>query len=347
MSKLKNFNLRDSGAALWAGWNRPTRTIFALFVIGLVALLPFAPSWGPTSFLNTPISSYIDVLVFPIGMFVLMALGLNIVVGKSGLLDLGYVAFFAIGAYSQAILSTMYGWNTWEVMPVGIALAMLSGVILGLPALRLRGDYLAIITLGFGEIVRILAINIEGTGGPNGIPGIPNPPSVLGVKFGLMDSNNFFWLVLVLILLVIWMIRRFTVRRPGRAWEAIRQDEDVAALMGVNTLVYKLWSFVIGAAVGGAAGVIYASKVMVISPDMFKFELSILILACVVFGGIGNIWGVILGASILAYLPERIRFLTDARQLVFGLVLIIMMNLRPDGLLPRKKREKITEKGSK
>ena len=147
-----------------------------------------------------------------------------------------------------------------------------------------------------------------------------------------------------MIMLVIWMVRRFTVRRPGRAWEAIRQDEDVAALMGVNTLVYKLWSFVIGAAVGGFAGVIYASKVMVISPDMFKFDVSILVLACVVFGGIGNIWGVALGATLLAYLPERIRFISDARQVIFGLVLILMMNLRPDGLLPRKKREKIQEK---
>ena len=137
------------------------------------------------------------------------------------------------------------------------------------------------------------------------------------------------------------MIRRFTVRRPGRAWEAIRQDEDVAALMGVNTLKYKLWSFVIGAAVGGIAGVIYASKVMVIAPQMFTFNVSVLILACVVFGGIGNIWGVAMGAVLLAYLPERIRFISDARQLVFGLILILMMNLRPDGLLPRKKREHI------
>jgi branched-chain amino acid transport system permease protein len=310
----------------------------------MVGLLPFASTFGPTSFLNTPIASYIDVLVFPVGMFVLMALGLNIVVGKSGLLDLGYVAFFAIGAYSQAILSTMFGWNTWTVLPIGIGLAMVSGVILGLPALRLRGDYLAIITLGFGEIVRIIALNIEVTGGPNGIPGIPNPPSILGIKLDLEHSRNFFYLVVVLILLTIWMIRRFTIRRPGRAWEAIRQDEDVAALMGVNTLVYKLWSFVIGAAVGGAAGVVYASKVMVISPDMFKFEVSILILACVVFGGLGNIWGVIVGAAMLAYIPERIRFLTEARQLVFGIVLIVMMNIRPDGLLPRKKREKIQEK---
>ena len=347
MANLTSFNLRDKGAQIWAGWSRPIRTVFVLAFIVLIGLMPFAASWGPTSFLNTPITSFQNVLVYPVGMFIMMALGLNIVVGKSGLLDLGYVAFFAIGAYSQGILSTLYGWNTWEVMPFGIGFAVIAGVILGLPALRLRGDYLAIITLGFGEIVRIVAINLSVTGGANGIPGIPNPPSILGLHFDLMHPETYFWLVFFMILLVIWMVRRFTVRRPGRAWEAIRQDEDVAALMGVNTLVYKLWSFVIGAAVGGAAGVLYASKVAVISPDMFKFDVSILILACVVFGGIGNIWGVALGAALLAYLPERIRFISDARQLVFGLVLIIMMNMRPDGLLPRKKREKITEKGAK
>ena len=344
MANLTRFNLRDKGADIWAGWSRPVRTLFVLSMIVLVGLLPFAASWGPTSFLNTPITSFQNVLVYPVGMFILMALGLNIVVGKSGLLDLGYVAFFAIGAYTQGILSTLYGWNTWEIMPFGIGFAMVAGVILGLPALRLRGDYLAIITLGFGEIIRIVAINLSITGGPNGIPGIPNPPSIFGLKFDLMHPQNYFWLVVVMILLVVWMVRRFTVRRPGRAWEAIRQDEDVAAFMGVNTLIYKLWSFVIGAAVGGAAGVLYASKVAVISPDMFKFDVSILILACVVFGGIGNIWGVIMGAAILAYLPERIRFISEARQLVFGAVLILMMNMRPDGLLPRKKREKITEK---
>ena len=336
-------NLRDKGAQIWENWNRPSRTIFVLAFIALMALLPFAAAWGPTSFLNTPITSFQDVLVYPVGMFILMALGLNIVVGKSGLLDLGFVAFFAIGAYTQAIMSTMLDWNTWEILPFGIVFAMISGVMLGLPALRLRGDYLAIITLGFGEIVRIVALNSESTGGPNGIAGIPNPPSIAGVKFDYLHPQSYFWLVMVLILLVVWMVRRFTIRRPGRAWEAIRQDEDVAALMGVHTLVYKLWAFVIGAAVGGAAGVIYASKAMVISPDMFKFDVSVMILACVVFGGIGNIWGVILGAGILAYLPDRFRFLTDARQLVFGAVLIIMMNLRPDGLLPRKKREKISE----
>ena len=334
-------NLRDKGAEVWENWNRPKRVTFTLVIIAIVAMAPFAASFGPTSFLNTPITSFENVLVYPVGMFVLMALGLNIVVGKSGLLDLGYVAFFAIGAYTMGIMSTMYGMNAWEVLPFGMGFAMIAGVLLGLPALRLRGDYLAIITLGFGEIIRIVALNIPATGGPNGIAGIPNPPAIAGVDFDLPHPQHFFWLVFALILLTIWMIRRFTVRRPGRAWEAIRQDEDVAALMGVNTLKYKLWSFVIGAAVGGIAGVIYASKVMVIAPQMFTFNVSVLILACVVFGGIGNIWGVVMGAVLLAYLPERIRFISDARQLVFGLILILMMNLRPDGLLPRKKREHI------
>jgi branched-chain amino acid transport system permease protein len=277
-------------------------------------------------------------------MFVLMALGLNIVVGKSGLLDLGYVAFFAIGAYTGAILSTTTSLNMWEILPIGIALAMLSGVILGLPTLRLRGDYLAIVTLGFGEITRIVVLNSKFTGGTNGVPNIPPPPKVGPIVFDIMNPQNYYYLVVVMILLTIWMIRRLTIRRPGRAWEAIRQDEDVAMLMGVPTLKYKLWSFTIGAAVGGAAGVVFASKVMVIAPGMFDFQVSILILACVVFGGIGNIWGVVLGATLLAYIPERIRFLTESRQLVFGLVLVIMMNFRPDGLLPRKKREKIKDK---
>jgi branched-chain amino acid transport system permease protein len=336
-------NLRDKGAEVWERANRVQRTVFVLVLIALIALLPFAGAWPFTSFLNTPISSYEAVLVYPVGMFVLMALGLNIVVGKSGLLDLGYVAFFAIGAYTAAILGTKYHMNTWEVLPIGMGLAMISGVILGLPTLRLRGDYLAIVTLGFGEIVRIVAVNSPSIGGPNGIPAVPNPPSILGVEFSLDNMKGFFWIVLVMALLVIWVVRRFTVRRPGRAWEAIRQDEDVAMLMGVPTLRYKIWSFSIGAAIGGAAGVIFASKSMYVAPDMFSFNISVLVLSCVVFGGMGNIWGVIVGGVLLAYLPERIRFISDARQLVFGLALVIIMNVRPDGLLPRKKREKIAK----
>jgi branched-chain amino acid transport system permease protein len=335
--KIRNFfNLRDFGAQLWERSNRIQRTGIALGSILLVGLLPFAGA----SFLATPIASYDAVLVYPVGVFVLMALGLNIVVGKSGMLDLGYVAFFAIGAYTMALMGTHTGLNTWEIMPFGIAFAMIAGVLLGLPTLRLRGDYLAIVTLGFGEIVRLIALNSSWTKGPNGIANIPMPPDIGPLKFRLDDQKVFFWVVVVMILLTIWMIRRLSIRRPGRAWEAIRQDEDAAELMGVPTLKYKIWSFTLGAAVGGAAGVLYASKNLFIAPEMFTLNVSILILSCVVFGGIGNIWGVVVGATILGYLPDRIRFISDARLLVFGTVLVVVMNFRPDGLLPRKKREK-------
>ena len=340
---MKNFNLRDFGAGIWERSNRIQRIAIVLVAITLTALLPFAGA----SFLATPIAAYDAVLVYPVAIFVLMSLGLNIVVGKSGMLDLGYVAFFAIGAYTNGLLSMHTDLNTWEIMPIGIAAAMIAGVLLGIPTLRLRGDYLAIVTLGFGEIIRIVALNVSWTNGPNGISGIQMPPPILGQEFALDDQKLFFWVVLVMILLTIWMIRRLTVRRPGRAWEAIRQDEDAAELMGVPTLKYKVWSFTLGAAVGGAAGVLYASKNLFISPEMFTLNVSILILACVVFGGIGNIWGVILGGAILGYLPDRIRFLSDARLLVFGLVLVVVMNFRPDGLLPRKKREKaLVKKGA-
>jgi branched-chain amino acid transport system permease protein len=329
-------NLRDKGAEVWEKSGRPARVAIVLASIAAVAALPFM---GGT-ILNTPVASYESVLVNPVAMYVLMAIGLNIVIGKSGLLDLGYVAFFAIGAYTMAILGTTTSLNTWEVMPIGIAFAMIAGVLLGIPTLRLRGDYLAIVTLGFGEIVRLVLLNSTWSKGPNGIANVPMPPDIGPLKFELEDQKVFFWVVLVMILLTIWMIRRLSVRRPGRAWEAIRQDEDAAELMGVPTLKYKIWSFTLGAAVGGAAGVLYASKNLYIAPEMFTLNVSILILACVVFGGIGNIWGVVVGATILGYLPDRIRFISDARLLVFGLVLVIVMNFRPDGLLPRKKREK-------
>ena len=330
------FNLRDWGATLWENASRSKRIVIAISSVILVGLLPFAGA----SFLATPIAAYDAVLVYPVGVFVLMALGLNIVVGKSGMLDLGYVAFFAIGAYTMALMGTHTGLNTWEIMPFGIGFAMLAGVLLGLPTLRLRGDYLAIVTLGFGEIVRLVVLNSTWSKGPNGIANIPMPPDIGPLKFKLDDQKVFFWVAVIMILLTIWMIRRLSVRRPGRAWEAIRQDEDAAELMGVPTLKYKIWSFTLGAAVGGAAGVLYASKNLFIAPEMFTLNVSILILSCVVFGGIGNIWGVVVGATILGYLPDRIRFISDARLFVFGTVLVVVMNFRPDGLLPRKKREK-------
>jgi branched-chain amino acid transport system permease protein len=273
-----------------------------------------------------------------------MAVGLNVVVGKSGILDLGYVAFFAIGAYTHALMSIHTALNFWEIIPFAMAFAMLAGVILGLPALRLRGDYLAIITLGFGEIVRIIAINTEAIGGAMGITGIPGPTSIFGIEFTVMDPRPFYWLTLTLMLLVIWGVIRLSHRKPGRAWEAIREDEDVAEFMGVSTLKYKLWAFIIGGAVGGLAGAIYASQIRSIQPELFTLNLSIMILACVVFGGMGNIWGVILGAVLLGYIPEKLRFLSDYRIIFFGLLMVVMMNIRPNGLLPRKKREHFQEK---
>ena len=336
-------NLRDKGAEVWENQGRAGRVAIAVGGIAIAASLPFM---GGT-ILNTPIADYESVLVYPIAMFVLMAIGLNIVIGKSGLLDLGYVAFFAIGAYTMGLLGTKTGLNTWEILPIGIAMAMFSGIILGVPALKLRGDYLAIVTLGFGEIVRIVALNLGALGLSEGIQGIPTPPGIFGIEYAFDSHRIYYWTLLILILLAIWMVRRLSVRRAGRAWESIRQDEDAAELLGVPTFKYKVWAFVLGASVGGAAGVIYASKTLFIAPDNFTLQISILILACVVFGGMGNIWGVILGAVILGYLPDRIRFLSEARLLVFGLVLVIMMNLRPDGLLPRKKREKaLIKKGS-
>ena len=333
-------NLRDKGAAIWERQGRLGRIGIALGGVAIAAALPFM---GGT-ILNTPIADYESVLVYPIAMYVLMAIGLNIVIGKSGLLDLGYVAFFAIGAYTMGLLGTKTDLNTWEILPIGIAMAMFSGIILGVPALKLRGDYLAIITLGFGEIVRIVALNLGALGRSEGIINIPTPPAIFGVEYRFDSHRIYYWTLLVLIMFAIWMVRRLSVRRAGRAWESIRQDEDAAELLGVPTFKYKVWAFVLGASVGGAAGVFYASKTLFIAPDNFTLQISILILACVVFGGMGNIWGVILGAVILGYLPDRIRFISDARLLVFGLVLVIMMNLRPDGLLPRKKREKAIEK---
>jgi branched-chain amino acid transport system permease protein len=333
--KKFRYNLRDHAAEYWERSPKWRRVSLSISFIAFFYALPFLNN----PLIDTPGSDFQSVLFYPVGMYVLMAIGLNIVVGKSGLLDLGYVAFFAIGAYTMAILGTHTSLNFWQILPIGIALSMVSGVLLGTPTLRLRGDYLAIVTLGFGEIVRIVAVNIEAIGGPRGIAGIPTPPDVFKAKFTILDPKPYYWVLLTFTLLIIWMVRRIAARRPGRAWDAIRQDDDVAQLMGVNTLKYKVWAFVLGAAVAGAGGVLYASQILSIVPDQFNLNVSILILACVVFGGIGNLWGVILGAALLAFTPERIRFLSQPRILVFGIALVVMMNLRPDGILPKKKRE--------
>ncbi len=334
------FNPRDRFGDWWDRATRLQRGMFRLVLIGLFFALPFINN----PVIDTPETSFESVLFYPLVMFAIMAVGLNVVVGKSGILDLGYVAFFAIGAYTQAVFGIFTDLNFWLVLLLGMGFAMLAGILLGVPALRLRGDYLAIITLGFGEIVRIIAVNTEAIGGAAGLTGIPSPPPILGMEFSVQDLRPYYWLSLTILLLVLWGIVRLSHRKPGRAWEAIREDEDVAAFMGVQTFRYKLWAFVIGGAIGGAAGVIYASQILSIEPKMFELNLSIMILACVVFGGMGNIWGVIFGAVLLGYLPEKLRFLTDYRILIFGILMVVMMNLRPNGLIPRKKREVILEK---
>jgi len=343
MSTLKAspLDLRDKFGDWWESTNAAQRTIFRIVLIGVFYALPMLNN----PIIDTPETSFTSVLFYPLIMFSLMAVGLNVVVGKSGILDLGYVAFFAIGAYTHAILSIHTPLNFWEILPFAMAFAMLAGVILGLPALRLRGDYLAIITLGFGEIVRIIAVNTEAIGGAAGITDIPGPSTIFGIEFTVMDPRPYYWLTLTLLLLVIWGVIRLSHRKPGRAWEAIREDEDVAEFMGVATLKYKLWAFIIGGAVGGLAGAIYASQIRSIQPELFTLNLSIMILACVVFGGMGNIWGVVLGAVVLGYIPEKLRFLSDYRIIFFGLLMVVMMNIRPNGLLPRRKREHLQEKG--
>jgi branched-chain amino acid transport system permease protein len=327
--------------------------VYVLLILGAIAL----PSPKIASFMS-PYTDWPTLLFFPIGGYILLALGLNVVVGMAGLLDLGYVAFFAIGAYTMAVLGTKYGWSFWEILPVGILVTALSGLILGAPTLRLRGDYLAIVTLGFGEIIRQTARNTDYIGGPNGIGGIPHPPTLtewafpesepftsLGLdgvspfRYGALDGRPYYYLMLLAIVLTIIFVKRLENSRVGRAWASIREDEDAAELMGVPTFRYKLASFAIGAAIGGGAGVIYAGQAVSIVPALFPFIVSATILAAVVLGGSGNIPGVMLGAFLVAWIPERVRGLQDYRILMFGGVLVLLMIFRPEGLLPSRRRK--------
>ncbi|MDX6739303.1 ABC transporter permease subunit [Actinocorallia sp. A-T 12471] len=338
----------------WAGQPGPVRwTIYVALIVGAFLL----PHSGIGSFMS-PHSDWQSILFYPIGGYILLAIGLNVVVGQAGLLDLGYVAFFAVGGYTMAVLGKMYGWSFWEIIVIGIVLAALSGILLGAPTLRLRGDYLAIVTLGFGEIIRITATNTDAIGGPNGIAGIPHPPNLTdwavptnaltealdldGLKpftYGALDTRPYYYLLVVAIVLTIVFAKRLEKSRVGRAWAAIREDEDAAELMGVPTFKFKLASFAIGAAFGGLAGVLYGSQATSIIPEDFPFILSATILAAVVLGGSGNIPGVMLGAFIIAWIPERVRGVGEYRILVFGAALVIMMALRPEGILPSRQRK--------
>ncbi len=346
--------------------NHPRLAWAATIVIAVaLAVLPFALAQVGTAWVritNTAI------------LYVFLALGLNIVVGFAGLLDLGYIAFYAVGAYVYALLASPH-FNLhlpfWIILPIGAATACFFGVLLGSPTLKLRGDYLAIVTLGFGEIIRIflnnLARPVNITNGPQGIAQI-DPFRLDGFSFattqnilGLQVSGpiKYYYLLLVLMIVVIAINIRLQDSRIGRAWEAIREDEVAARAMGINTRNIKLLAFAMGASFGGVAGGMFSAIQGFISPESFGLVESVMVLAMVVLGGMGNVWGVILGAILLSFVPEILRYTVEPaqmaifgrlliepeviRMLLFGFALVLMMLFRPAGIVPSSVRKRELE----
>jgi branched-chain amino acid transport system permease protein len=343
------------------------RAGIALVALALLAL-PFALAAAGTAWVR------ITNLAI---LFVFLSLGLNIVVGFAGLLDLGYIAFYAVGAYVYALLASPHfdiHWPFWVILPIGAAVAALFGVLIGAPTLKLRGDYLAIVTLGFGEIVRIFLNNLSHpvniTNGPQGIARI-DPFRVGGVDFSKSDSFlgltfsgpiKYYYLLLLVLLAVIFINVRLQDSRIGRAWEAVREDEVAARAMGIDTRNIKLLAFAMGASFGGIAGGMFSAIQGFISPESFVLVESIMVVSMVVLGGMGNIWGVILGAVLLSFVPEILRFTVEPvqmrvfgrmliepeviRMLIFGFALVLVMAFRPGGLWPSavRKRE-LAERG--
>jgi branched-chain amino acid transport system permease protein len=267
-------------------------------------------------------------------IYIMLGLGLNIVIGLAGLLDLGYVAFYAVGAYSYALLNYHFGISFWLALPIGGVLAAIFGIILGYPVLRLRGDYLAIVTLGFGEIIRLVLENWnEFSFGPSGIANIPKP-SLFGIDLSLSGYTIFiFYIVLVLVFFTIFVINRLKNSRIGRAWIALKDDEIACQAMGIDKARTKLRAFALGATWAGMGGVVFAAKTTFINPASFTIWESVIILCTVVLGGMGSITGVICGALLLILLPEYLRAFSEFRMLTFGAVLVLMMVFRPGGMI--------------
>jgi len=275
---------------------------------------------------------HIEILV-NCGLFVLLALGLNVIIGFSGQLNLGYAAFFAMGAYTYALLNLRLDFPFWAALPLCAVVAALFGVLLSFPALRLRGDYLAIVTLGFGEIARIVANNLDAwTGGPNGLMGIAHPQLTAQLNFSV-HSWPYYYLILCFILITVFLLHRLKNSRIGRAWVAIREDELAAACMGVSTTRFKLIAMGVGASIAGVAGCFFAAKQGAVTPDSFDFIVSIMVVSMVVLGGMGTLHGVVLGSILLSLLPELFRNFQSYRMLIFGLAMVLIMLLRPQGLL--------------
>ncbi|ATG72565.1 high-affinity branched-chain amino acid ABC transporter permease LivM [Zobellella denitrificans] len=313
--------------------------IVTVLVLSALIIWPFVGSRGA-----------VDLATLTL-IYVMLGLGLNVVVGLAGLLDLGYVGFYAVGAYTYALLNAYLGLDFWTCLLIAGGMAALFGFLLGFPVLRLRGDYLAIVTLGFGEIIRILLNNMtEVTGGPNGIAGIPKP-TLFGLEFERRGENLFheffgiaynsghkviflYLLALVLVVFTIFIINRLLRMPLGRAWEALREDEIACRSLGLNPTLIKLSAFTIGAAFAGFAGSFFAARQGFISPESFVFIESAIILAIVVLGGMGSQIGVVLAAIVMTILPELTREFNEYRMLLFGLLMVLMMIWRPQGLLP-------------
>ena len=321
--------LQDRFAKLPSKNQRSVRWLLYGLVILLVLYLPAI------------LGLYLTEVINVTGLMILMGLGLNIVVGFAGLLDLGYVAFYAIGAYTVGVLTNLSGELTWAVgmnfwlaLPVAVALAILAGIVLGIPVLNMRGDYLAIVTLGFGEIIRILALSdfLKPTiGGSQGIVNIP-PPNFLTVIIN--KPQTLYYVIVAGCLLALFIGQRLRDSRLGRSWKAMREDEDVAQAMGINLVATKLLAFATGAAFSGLSGSILAIKLGTIYPHSFALLISINVLALIIVGGMGSIPGVFVGALLLVGLPELLREFAEYRLLIYGALLVVMMQVRPEGFWP-------------
>jgi len=286
------------------------------------------------------VGNYWTQVLGDIGIYVMLGIGLNVVVGFAGLLDLGYVAFFAIGAYTYALMaSPQFGIHVpfWVMLPLCIALAAIGGTLLGIPVLKMRGDYLAIVTLGFGEIIRIVLNNLDPiTNGPRGLLRI-DPPFI--GDFPISTPFRWYYMILAGILFSVFVADRLNNSRIGRAWIAMREDQDAAEMMGINVLKYKLLAFAIGASFAGIGGAIFAARQGSIFPENFSLMVSINVLCLIIIGGMGSIPGVILGSVVLIGLPEVLREVQQYRMLAFGGLLVTMMIFRPTGFIPSSRRK--------
>jgi len=307
--------------------NKKQMTGLCFIVLAIAIVFPHLFSTYQTNVMTTAL------------MYVVLGLGLNIVVGMAGLLDLGFVAFYAVGAYTYALLNYHFGLGFWAVLPIGGGLAAIFGLVLGFPVLRLRGDYLAIVTLGFGEIIRLILENWgEFSQGPSGIANISRP-GFFGVDLSLEASIMYIYYIMVLgVIVTIFIVNRLQDSRLGRAWIALREDEIACQAMGIDKRKTKLAAFSLGAFWAGIIGVVFAAKTTFINPASFTFLESAIILSIVVLGGMGSIIGVMIGALILILMPEYLRALSEYRMLAFGGVMVAMMVFRPQGMIANMRR---------